>query len=254
MPYTLAHPAFVLPLRRLGLPPAPLVVGAMVPDAPLWVSLLPRAGVTYPMTHSPVGILTVDVLLGLGLWGLWLVLREPLADALPSSVRARVPRYAPLPSRWTGLGLVVAALVVGAGTHVLLDEFTHAGRWATDHLNWLRAGYVGLPGYKWLQYGAGLGGLCVLTGLLGWSATRRPHTEPPRPPARLTRVLRLCVLVGVLGAIAVSARALASGGLGSAAFVGATRGVLVVVLGLLVGAVIWQLKRSPRLERVGAAE
>ncbi|RHW25669.1 DUF4184 family protein [Nocardioides immobilis] len=59
---TLAHPAAVLPLGRLGLPMTALVAGSVVPDIPLflwWVR-------GYELTHSLVGILVVDVVLAVG--------------------------------------------------------------------------------------------------------------------------------------------------------------------------------------------
>ncbi|QWC85882.1 DUF4184 family protein [Nocardioidaceae bacterium] len=51
MPVTVAHPAAILPLRRLGLPTAALAAGAMAPDVPLLTGGRSR---TRRRTRSPV--------------------------------------------------------------------------------------------------------------------------------------------------------------------------------------------------------
>ena len=89
MPFTLAHPAAILPLR--GIPPlhgimlvrtAPLIIGAMIPDTPYYLpaSVLRTAAAVHriPDTHTLEGTLTTCVLLGyLALAGLF-ALRQPL--------------------------------------------------------------------------------------------------------------------------------------------------------------------------------
>ena len=77
MPFTLAHPAAVLPLRGIRfLRMAPLVIGALTPDVPYYLPLGPsgrplRLGLD---THSLVSAFTVDLALGMALLG-------PIADA-----------------------------------------------------------------------------------------------------------------------------------------------------------------------------
>jgi uncharacterized protein DUF4184 len=60
MPFTVSHPAAVLPVLR-WLPPSAVVVGSLVPDIPLCV----RPPVGYHTTHSLAGVVTVDLPLGL---------------------------------------------------------------------------------------------------------------------------------------------------------------------------------------------
>ena len=50
MPFTLAHPAVVLPLRGLGLPMTALVAGSMAPDLPQML------GFSGPRRHGPVAL------------------------------------------------------------------------------------------------------------------------------------------------------------------------------------------------------
>ena len=68
MPFTLAHPAAVLPLRGLPhLRMAPLVVGTLVPDLPYylpWAILPLRMNRYAALTHVFAGSFTIDLLLG----------------------------------------------------------------------------------------------------------------------------------------------------------------------------------------------
>lgn len=92
MPFTPAHAAAVRPLTRWGLPTSALVVGSMAPDFPYYV---PGAHRVLPghLTHSLLGIVTVDVALGLVGFVLWHALVAPLiVHAAPPAWRVRFTR------------------------------------------------------------------------------------------------------------------------------------------------------------------
>ena len=128
MPFTPAHVAAVLPLRRRGgLPFSALVVGSMIPDLPYY---LPRRWVPTPATHSVAGIVTWDLLLGLAVWALWCALRPRVYDLAPQLLRSRWRRPE---SGFTGWSRAPLAVIIGAATHVLWDEFTHAGRFGATY-------------------------------------------------------------------------------------------------------------------------
>jgi hypothetical protein len=100
MPFTLSHPAAALPFLRTPLLPAAVVVGSMAPDLPYYVPLfVPRE-----LSHSPLGVVTVDLVLAVAgalLW--WFVLREPIIDLLPRAIGVRIPavsRTAWHPTAW----------------------------------------------------------------------------------------------------------------------------------------------------------
>jgi Domain of unknown function (DUF4184) len=83
VPFTLSHPAAVLPLRTWtpALPFTALVIGSMTPDAEYYLPFEP-----FPrrMTHAFVGVPTVDLVLGLAtLVTVQLILAAPLAALLP---------------------------------------------------------------------------------------------------------------------------------------------------------------------------
>jgi hypothetical protein len=174
MPLAPAHPAVVLPLQGLGLPLSALVIGAVSPDAPVYLPV----GVSYATTHSGWGI-PADMVIGLVLLWLWFALvRDAVVDLTPP-LRRRLPAQARLGRRaWL---LAPVAFAVGAGTHVLWDSATHDWGFLVHELAFLREEYGQLPLYRWLQHTSTVVGSAVVAAYgLTW-LRRRP--VDPRPPA-----------------------------------------------------------------------
>ncbi|MET8546837.1 DUF4184 family protein, partial [Kitasatospora sp. NPDC004799] len=105
MPFTLSHPAAVLPLLRRPFSRAALVAGAVAPDLPYFVGTagLPVSAQSWyePLTnatttHTLPGALTVGLPCTLALWALALAGHRPLAAVLPLPV-------APAPDRSAGV-------------------------------------------------------------------------------------------------------------------------------------------------------
>jgi hypothetical protein len=165
VPFTLAHPAAVLPLRGLRfLRMAPLIVGAVVPDLPYY---LPDDVARYvPWTHDFAHSFTVDLALGYALLASLVVLRRPLTALL--SVRARalcLRALHPLrrPIEWA---FAAPAILLGVWTHLLWDSFTHKDGWMVHRVEALSAPLILGPYdgtvYHALQYLSSVVGLCVL--------------------------------------------------------------------------------------------
>src|SRR5215472_18003188 len=138
MPFTLAHPAAVLPLRGSRfLRTAPLVIGAVTPDVPYYLPLGPsghplRVGLD---THSLVGACTVDVALGLLLLAIAVLLREPLTALLPARARwLCLQGLEPFRRRAGEWLLAPLAILLGVGSHLLWDSFTHFDGWAVRRI------------------------------------------------------------------------------------------------------------------------
>jgi hypothetical protein len=192
VPFTLAHPAAVLLLRRTSFPVAAMVVGATSPDLPVYFDAY---GTPYNYTHSALGVLTADLVIGVVGLVIWLYfLRDPIVDVLPVPVRERLlaqARYTR--AQWR---LVVPAVVAGSTTHVVWDLFTHRDRWGVRHIAWLHEKHGQLVGFHWTQYGSSVLGLtvCVLWACRYVAAQgRQPH--PVRVQALGTRALSV---VGVI--------------------------------------------------------
>lgn len=219
MPFTLSHAAAVLPgLRRDGTARGPLVASALVagsfsPDMTYFAATaVPDAMFFGDVTHAPLGVVTVDVLITAALVAAWLMVREPLVALLPARWRGRV--YGFVRGRpWRGRPMVPLAgwfalsAVLGATTHVVWDAFTHLDRWGTRAIPFLAEVVAGFPVYLYLQYG----GSALALVLLGWftvralRATAGDIAAPPAVPVlgRRERLLAggligLCVLAGVV--------------------------------------------------------
>jgi hypothetical protein len=245
VPFTGSHPAAVLPFLRAPLPASALVIGSMAPDLPFYLPL-PQ---TYA-THTWLAVVTTDLLLGGLAWALWHgLLAAPGLATAPAPLRARLEGRVRLglagrlATARQGI-LLVGALVLGATTHVLWDEFTHARRWGTEHLPALAETWGPMPGYRWIQYVSSLvGGAVLLVWLVRWWR-RTPPAPVERPPRWVWPVL-LAVGTAFGGAGAGSAASL-----DDAVFPGARwAGGAVLVAGVLL-AVGWHAARR----RSGAPE
>jgi Domain of unknown function (DUF4184) len=129
MPFTLAHPAAIIPLQRFRfLALLPLIVGSVVPDV---LSFAPfRFRWLLPDTHTLSGLPTVDLALGYCILIVIVIIRRQLIAPLWGSHRVLVQtafdRF--LAQRFCWLN-ALPALLLGTFTHLLWDNFTHADRW-----------------------------------------------------------------------------------------------------------------------------
>jgi hypothetical protein len=135
MPFPLAHPAAVLPLRRycprwLNFPA--LVVGSLAPDA----GYLFGEHYGGPFSHRLIGSVGFCLPLGFMVVALFYWLRSPAVRLLPAPYqRALLPLCA---RPWGSLWSVLLSLLIGAWSHQLWDSFTHNDGWAVLHLPLLR--------------------------------------------------------------------------------------------------------------------
>ncbi|PFG44854.1 uncharacterized protein DUF4184 [Isoptericola jiangsuensis] len=246
MPFTPAHAAVVLPLRRLGLPLSALVAGATVPDTPMFLPGRPG----YDVTHSLWAVLTLDVLLAsFAVWLWFAMVRDAYADVTPW-VRDRVPARARLSARqWT---LVPVAAVLGALTHVVWDSATHEGRPVAETVPWLATEHAGIAGAQWAQWASGVLGLLVVVAYtVRWLAR-----EPVAP--RASRVSRPLAWFLVAPAAAVVAGTVALAGadaLHHGAVGAAVAGVQGLVLAAAVTGACWHrvVARARRPRPAGVA-
>ncbi len=193
MPLFPAHPAVVLPLQRVGLPLSALVVGAIAPDAPVYLPV----GVSYWTTHSGGG-LAIDVVIGLAVLWLWFaLLRDAVVDLTPP-LRTRLPARARLGARaWL---LAPLGLAIGSATHVLWDSCTHDWGFVVQDFAFLREEYGPMTGYRWLQHAStAVGAVVVATyGVLRLRGLAVVHRPPAlrRPSLWLTLIPVAALAVG----------------------------------------------------------
>ncbi len=199
MPLTFpAHQALVLPLKDRwpdrfdGLA---LVVSSGAPDLGYAIGGLPFA------SHSVIGVVafalpvTVVYTWVLRRWGTPGLARLIPADSVWSRYRSVGRRP---PSWWITLGSVL----VGAGSHVLVDSFTHSGRWGSRTLGLDRHLFTAPNGAftiaRIIQYvGHSVGSLIGVYLLWRLAETRPPPPPMDGPPAR--------AMAAVLATVAVAA-------------------------------------------------
>jgi hypothetical protein len=178
MPFTLSHPAAVIPLRRpLGRCAvlSALVIGSMAPDFAYFVGVQSlRAN-----THTLASIAWFSVPLGwIAYLGFQCVLKRPAIFLLPRGFRARLDAAPKLQSFWP----VTGCLAIGALTHIGWDSFTHDSGALVQRLPSLRHLWVELWGhpvgsYQILQHGSTLLGIAGIAGSVAAWIGRTPARE-----------------------------------------------------------------------------
>lgn len=211
MPYTLSHPAAVLPFSRwLGrwrLLSA-TVIGSMVPDFGLFLPWRPpRAD-----THTSLALVTFCLPVGLATyWIFQTLIKTAVLEVLPEGAYAR-SRPLAAPARLSDLGQWVRAacgVLLGAVTHLVWDGFTHEGARGVRLFPILDDPIPGFGGHhldavRALQDLGSLVGLIVVVALAAY-ALRPGHDPaiPGRPLAPPQR--RRWLLAYLIAAVAFSA-------------------------------------------------
>lgn len=247
MPFTPSHVVAILPFVRTPLAPAALAIGAMTPDIPYFLPV----NADRDLTHSLAGVPTVDLLVGLVAFVLWVaVLRAPVLDYSPAWLRERMAPAA----RWRFRGAAVSVLLVIAGlelgilTHLLLDLFTHEGGWL-ETIAPVTSTRVGPYTVANVIHAA----VSIATGaLLAWWvlrwARRTPRTErasrlrPAERPAAWGIVAAVLVAVGLVcwwGGVSVGFHPLDPDNLGASFFVA----VAVAGAAALALALLWRVRK-----------
>jgi hypothetical protein len=166
MPFTFAHPAAILPLRRFKfLYTVPLVIGSVAPDLPYYIPA--RFNRLMLDTHTALGTLYLDLPIGFAVLLIGFLLRGPLTALMTPRARAlclqSLERFKNEPRHWL---LSLLAIYVGAWTHLAWDSFTHDSGWMVKRVAALSApitigDYTGTMCHV-LQYVSSVAGLVIL--------------------------------------------------------------------------------------------
>ncbi|WP_323449112.1 DUF4184 family protein [Streptomyces yaizuensis] len=223
MPFTLSHPAAVLPLLRGPFVPAALVAGAMAPDVPYFLRALGLAAtnsrqwhepfLNATQTHSPGGALTVTLPFAIALVAGYRLLRRPLNALLPAGYGLPGPA-APSGAKERAIRAVwlLLSALIGIATHQLWDAFTHHHGFLVERVPLLRAPAVGgLSVARLVQYASTAAGLALIGRHL-WNHRGRLRS-PGAAGGRLTPAVRWTVVAAIVLATAVGAAAHTRGGL-----------------------------------------
>jgi len=149
MPFPLAHPAAVLPFRRCStryLNFVALVIGAITPDLSY---CLEKYDVDI-LAHSIRGCFLFSLPVGWVLIGVFYALGEPIVDALPAPHRQALRPVCRAPSQlWFAVPL---SLLIGSGTHVFWDSFTHETGWFVERSSFLQMKLFSHDGHSFRVY------------------------------------------------------------------------------------------------------
>lgn len=262
MPFTLAHPAAILPFLRQPFVPIALVAGAMAPDLPYFAMVSSTSTAWYANvlngtnSHDFAQILSVGLPLSLILAAiLWLVVK-PLRWALPESWVPQKPVFKGRPPTSARVALwTFYSLMVGLLTHLVWDSVTHTNGWVVERVPLLASEpFAGIAVYRLLQHGSTLAGLGIL--VLWYLKRRKNSAHLDKKTAPASKKLRTVFLVLVLALVAVTA---AVSGLGSSTVledpIGAesflwiiiTRGGAALLVTLVCLAVVWHVVALIRL-------
>ena len=207
MPFTLSHPAFVLPLlplTRRGLIFSALVVGSMTPDFGYFFP----GGYVHSRTHTLGSAFWFCLPAGFTVWWLFQVLvKGALVELAPDLIRSRLIGLAQMHPgvRLRGLHWVAFSLLLGIGSHLLVDACTHKAGFFVQLMPGLKKMIVAhgswrLTGYRVLQHGFSLLGL-IGTLVFAWSWFRRQIPASPVPDgdsAKIGQRFRWLILLSLV--------------------------------------------------------
>ena len=145
MPFTLSHPAAVIPFARGRFVVPALIIGSMSPDVLYFLPYQPQSH----FTHTLPGLFTFCLPTSLVLLLIYRrVLEQPFLSLLPTAQRK--------PLRSNHVGWLLGSILLGAVSHLFWDSFTHDYGLGVLLFPMLeRAFNLGgeqLPVYKLLQY------------------------------------------------------------------------------------------------------
>ncbi|MGA2338831.1 MAG: DUF4184 family protein [Terracidiphilus sp.] len=199
MAFTLSHAAAALPFRRTRLEMSAVVTGCFAPDFAYFFFLTPHG----LFAHSLRGVFLVDLPLSLvALWLFHAYIKQPLSMLLPKGFRARLKPRENGFSFWppARLALIVISILIGAGTHILWDSFTHPFYWPYRHWSFLSKVLHlpiegDIPMYKALQFGSSVFGIVVLAVWVWlWYRATKPVELPIAEPYTRAQIRVITVL------------------------------------------------------------
>jgi hypothetical protein len=209
LPFTLSHPAAVVPFRKFLVLSA-AVVGSLAPDFHYFLNLGPY----WHFSHTIKGAFLFCLPVGLAvLWIFHAIMKRPLLGLAPERHQSRLVAFAP-PFRWWPAGrfaLIVFSMLVGIGSHIVWDAFTHEHGLFVRNVPDLRAPALQefgshRPVYVLLQHGSTLLGLALLV-FWYWRWFKRTSPQPVPAHLKLTTTTRrwavtLIITIACCGSLA----------------------------------------------------
>lgn len=187
MPFTLAHPAVVIPLKKhlqkWGVLSA-LIIGSMMPDFSYFLPF----GVSRYETHSLLALFWFCLPVGLAFYYIYHTLFAPvLLSISPQGLKQRIDSDIALGKLPTSsLMAIIFSLLLGAFTHIIWDLFTHPPHQFPLPLSaWMNIILIQFDGYT-LQVFRALQHISTFAGLgfiFYWMRQWYKNTAPTQQPS-----------------------------------------------------------------------
>lgn len=141
MPFTFSHPAIILPLKYLPkryFSLTGLIIGSLTPDFEYFI----RMKVQSIYSHTLYGIFWFDLPLAILLTFIFHnIVRNDLYNNLPLIIKSRILTFSDFnwnnhfKANWI---VVLISIIIGIGSHLLWDSFTHDHGYFVNHITELR--------------------------------------------------------------------------------------------------------------------
>ena len=251
MPFPLAHPAAALPLRRycpryLNLPA--LMLGSLTPDAGYAFGHLRVDSFSHGLWP---GSFVFCLPAGLVMFGLFYAFRRPVVGVLPRFYRQAC---APLCQRPFGSPVgVLLSLLIGAWTHIVLDDITYRDGRMMQHLPILQGIVIAVGNHRFGIYDLLYAG-CTFGGVAWLGFCYLQWLERVEGfPERTGRGLKLgCALS--LGGVVLCVATASRGNGHSLGMTGVAVSSSALLIGFLVGAEALRLAKQRQNQQKVTAE
>jgi hypothetical protein len=159
MPFTLSHPAIVLPLKKIPFKyrsMTGLIIGSMVPD----FEYIIRLKIKSIYSHTLTGIFLFDLPFGLLLFVLYvMVVKNRLINHLPLFLYKKCSIFENHSNQKypeVSVVVVIISILIGVCSHLVWDAFTHSNGYFVKHLpvltNSIKWGDKTIYVYKIIQH------------------------------------------------------------------------------------------------------
>ncbi|WP_367756734.1 DUF4184 family protein [Flavobacterium sp. WC2430] len=160
MPFTLSHPAIILPfLKNKKLSATALIVGSMSPDFEYFF----RMRMQSEISHTLLGIFLIDFPLGfIVMFTFHEIIKRPFIENTPVFFQKRMQELKE--SNWVNyfknnIFTVLICFFLGAVSHILWDSMTHWDGFMVQNFSFFNIEIYGIPVYKIAQHVSSIIGL-----------------------------------------------------------------------------------------------
>ena len=165
MPFTLSHPAILLPfLKNKKLSATALIIGSMSPDFEYFF----RMKMQSEISHTFWGIFLIDFPLGfIVMFAFHEIIKKPFIENAPLFFQKRLAVLKD--SNWidyfkNNFLTVVISFFLGAVSHIFWDSMTHWDGYLVQRVSFLNLELFSIPLYKIAQHLSSIIGLAYILG------------------------------------------------------------------------------------------